>query len=67
MFNLWTIQKLDSQCNQTLTHFVFSQNLVIQGDFTDALFLKVKLEIQGVTQGVTQGEFTDFFNEYVMI
>ncbi len=27
----------------------------------DALFLKVKLEIQGVTQGVTQDDFTDFF------
>jgi len=67
MFNLWTIQKLDNQCSQTLTHLMFSQNLVIQGDFMDALLLKVKPEIHGVTQGVIQGEYIDFFNEYVMI
>jgi hypothetical protein len=46
---------------------VFSQNLVTHGDFIDALFFKVKPEIQGVTQGVTQCDFTNFFNEYVMI
>jgi hypothetical protein len=58
---------MDYQYSQTLIHLVFSQNLITQGDFTNALFLKVKPKIHGVTQGVTQGDFTNFFNEYVMI
>jgi len=58
---------MDYQCSQTLIHLVFSQNLITQGDFANALFFKVKPKIHGVTQGVTQGDFMNFFNEYVII
>jgi hypothetical protein len=52
MLNQRTVQKLDNPHSETLIHFLFSQNLVIQGDFMDVLFFRVKLEIHGVTHGV---------------